>query len=737
MGRKVMMALMGLEIGGAETHVVELSKELHRQGYEVVVVSNGGVYERELTDAGIRCYHAPLHKRSAGRMLRSLWLLRGIIRKEKPDVVHAHARIPAFLCGILHRQMGFPFVTSAHWVFYVNRSLRRLTDWGERTVAVSDDIREYLKENYGVPDEHIFVTINGIDTEKFSPAVSGERVLCEFGFSPDRPTISYVSRMDESRALAARQLVEIAPRLRERLPDIQILIAGGGDVYDEISAKAQAVNDAAGERFVVMTGARTDVNEIVAAGDVFVGVSRAALEAMAAEKPVVVAGNEGYIGLFDESKLALAQESNFCCRGCPEPTGERLYEDLVHALCGMDGAQRAALGRYGREVIGQYYSVARMARDCERAYDEVLAAHTRVLVSGYYGFRNLGDDAILLALRGRVHQTLPGAQLSALSKRPEETRERCGVEAADRFSPLAVLREVKRCSVFISGGGSLLQDSTSTRSLLYYTSLIRMAKRRGKRVTFYANGIGPVRAEKNRTRVREAAELADLITLRDEESLRELRGMGVQNPNIYVTADPVYAMERGDRAEGARRLAALGLPEDRPIVGVSVRFAKGMDTDLEAFARFCDAAAARASIVFLVMQQGSDDAACAAVRERMREPSWVASAPYDPAGMMGMLACMDAVVSTRLHSIIFAARERVPVLGVVYDPKVSACLAALEMPSAGTLDAFDADAALTGLTELLDHRADYAALLDRTAGALEEKAMENDRWLMELLKGSI
>ena len=130
MGRKVMMVLMGLEIGGAETHVVELSKELHRQGYEAVVVSNGGVYERELTDAGVRCYHAPLHKRSVPLMLRSLRILRDVIRREKPDVVHAHARIPAFLCGILHRQMGFPFVTSAHWVFYVNSSLRRLTDWG-------------------------------------------------------------------------------------------------------------------------------------------------------------------------------------------------------------------------------------------------------------------------------------------------------------------------------------------------------------------------------------------------------------------------------------------------------------------------------------------------------------------------------------------------------------------------------------------------------------------------------
>ena len=101
MSKKVLMVLMGLEIGGAETHVVELSKELRREGWDVAVVSNGGVYERELTDAGIRCHRAPLHKRNVFLMLRSLRLLRRIIREEKPDVVHAHARIPAFLCGLL------------------------------------------------------------------------------------------------------------------------------------------------------------------------------------------------------------------------------------------------------------------------------------------------------------------------------------------------------------------------------------------------------------------------------------------------------------------------------------------------------------------------------------------------------------------------------------------------------------------------------------------------------------
>ena len=114
---KILMATMGLDIGGAETHIVELAKQLKQQGHDIAIVSNGGVYVPEITAAGIRHYEAPLHRRAFGAMLKSRGILRRVIAEEKPDVVHAHARIPAFLCGTLHKRMKFPFVTTAHWVF--------------------------------------------------------------------------------------------------------------------------------------------------------------------------------------------------------------------------------------------------------------------------------------------------------------------------------------------------------------------------------------------------------------------------------------------------------------------------------------------------------------------------------------------------------------------------------------------------------------------------------------------
>ena len=716
MSRKILMTLMGLDIGGAETHVVELSKELRRMGYDIAVASNEA--------AGVRHYQVPMHRRSPKLMLQSLLRLGRIIAQEKPDVVHAHARIPAFLCGLLRPWMRFPFITSAHWVFRVNGPLRLLTNWGQRTVAVSEDIKAYLWEHYKVPGEHVTVTINGIDTEKFSPAVSGRKVLEEMGLDPEKPVIACVSRLDESRAVAPRQLVEIVPRLRKVVPGLQALVAGGGDVYEEIKAKADEINAAEGF-CIAMPGPRTDINEIVAAGDLFVGVSRAALEAMAAAKPVVIAGNEGYLGLFTPDKLALAMESNFCCRGCPSSSRELLEKDILAALS-MDRTKLAELGAYGREVIGEHYSVRRMAEDCVGAYRQVWRCKS-VVLSGYYGFRNLGDDAILDAIARRIQAMEDPPRLTVLSNAPEETIQEYGVESVHRFSPLAVYRAIRHCDCFISGGGSLLQDETSAKSLLYYVSLIRAAELHKKPVMIFANGIGPVKRAKGRRMVKKCLDRADSITLREDSSRVELEHIGVSNPHIQVTADPVFLIESVPEPEARSLLEQAGVPEGaKRLIGVSLRPAKGLEEHLEALAQFCSQTAARfdAAVVFLDMQDPCDGEISRRVEAKMTVPVWH-FASRNAAEMMGVIRCMDAVVSMRLHTLIFSAKQRVPLLGIVYDPKVSAYLQMLDMPSAGSMEDFDPEYALGKLDALLKKLPAYQAHLEEAVPKFEAAAAGN------------
>ncbi len=729
--RTILMATMGMDIGGAETHIVELSKELNRRGYRVIVASNGGVYVPELEQAGIECVSVPMNRRSPWPMLQSLVKMRRLIKKERPDVVHAHARIPGFLCGILHKFMHFPFVTTAHWVFDTGGILGKLTNWGERTIAVSDDIKAYLWDNYGIPGEHVTVTINGIDTEKFSPAVSGAGVRRELNIPADAVCVSSVSRLDDSRAFAARCLIDIAPQLAQRFPGLHLLIAGGGDVYDELKAKADAVNAQVGYEMLHLPGARTDINEIVAAGDVFVGVSRAALEAMAGGKAVIIAGNEGYHGIFGPEKLDEAMLGNFCCRGLPACTPEGLLADLTELL--QSGpAVWAAQGTYNRQVIFDHYSVARMAEDALTAYRQVWRKKTAV-ISGYYGYHNLGDDAILLSIRRRLAALSDDVELVALSNAPDSTLEEYDVKAVQRFQPMQVRKAVKNADLLISGGGSLLQDRTSTRSLMYYLSVIRMALHYKKPVMLYANGIGPVSKSKNRRRVQAVVSKANCITLRDADSLQELEQMGVRSDAMTVTADPVFTLN-GIAPDAAREiLTAAEIPTDRPILAVSMRQSGKIAQAVPELARFCDEAAKTHTVLFILMQTPADSAVTEQIRSRMTAPSYVLETPGKPETMMGVIGLCNLVFSMRLHTVIFAAKQRVPVMGLVYDPKVASYLDLLHMPAVGTPETFRADDALRTFTDLADHQTEYAARLDVIARNLEQAAQENDRQLAALL----
>jgi len=742
---KILMATMALDIGGAETHIVELSKELARQGHEVLVASNGGVYVPELAEAGIRHFEVPMHRRDVGCILRSRKLMREIIRREKPEVVHAHARIPAFVCGSLQRRLKFPFVTTTHWVFESGGMLRYLTNWGQRTIAVSEDIKEYLMREYQMPAGQISVTINGIDTEKFSPAVDAAAVRSAWGLG-DSPVISYVSRMDEDRALVAKQLVALAPQLAAEIPDLRLLIAGGGNVFDEVKRSAEQANEQLGYPCVVMTGPCTNINEIVAAGSLFVGVSRAALEAMAAGKPVIVAGNEGYQGLLTPEGLSEAMAGNFCCRGMGDSRPERLLVDILAAWA-LSEEEKAGLGQYGRQVIFDNYSVRRMAEDAVAAYQKAGRRRYQVLLSGYYGFSNAGDDAILQSIHEGILSTSDQVDITVLSDNPASTTTQYGLAALPRFRFWTVLCALRRCDALVSGGGSLLQDRTSTRSILYYLWVMKGAQLLGKPVMLYANGIGPVQKSANRRRVRQVVDRATLVTLRDANSARELETMGVRRPALHVTADPVFNLTAASRERAQELLRSCGISTDKPFAVVSVRPWLGTEALFEDLAALCDYLNQRyeLQILFLPMQPAADVPASLQVGQHMLAPFCVlgdgaeqgqtaTESKLTPNELMAVLGEAQLCLAMRLHTLIFAAHMATPVLGLVYDPKVASYLEELDMPSAGDVSDFSLPQAKRFTDGLMDEYEAVRQRLQETSAALGKAALANDRLLLEMLE---
>jgi glycosyltransferase involved in cell wall biosynthesis len=368
----ILITTMRLDIGGAETHIVELAKGLSREGFNVIVASTGGVYEEELRSSNIKLYHVPLDNKKPHNVIKAYYQLKNIITDEKIDLVHAHARIPGFICGLLHKKMGFSFVTTAHGAWKTGYGLRYITNWGQRTVAISEDIRKYLLDNYKIEDESIKVTINGIDTDKFSAAVDYSDIMSELALSPEDKKLVYISRFDSDRSYIINKLLEIIPELAESIHNLKVIMVGSGNILASVKEKAQEINTKLGRNVVIVAGSRTDINKFASMADLFVGFGRSSLEALAAGRPLILAGNVGYIGILSESSLDDAVKSNFSGRGRDKAESNIFRDDIIKVLLDMSDKERKALGNFGRSLIENSYSVKRMVQDNIEVYMQLL-----------------------------------------------------------------------------------------------------------------------------------------------------------------------------------------------------------------------------------------------------------------------------------------------------------------------------------------------------------------------------
>jgi len=731
---KVLMCLMGLDIGGAETHVVELCRALASRGIDISVASSGGVYVAELESCGIKHFTVPLHNKNPKNIIKSYFLLKRIIKDNKFDVVHAHARIPAYICSLLKRRLKFPFVTTAHWVFVPSFPWNILTKWGDKTLAVSEDIRQYLIDNYNLPSNNITVTINGIDTEKFSRNVDYSDIAAEFDFSDAKNRIVYVSRMDESRSLAAHKLIECVPALCRDNPDLEVVIVGDGDDFDNVKRKADEANGKLGRRAIIITGGRTDINKFIASATVFVGVSRAALEAMAAEVPTIIAGNEGYIGIFDKSTLQAAMETNLCCRGCGDTTTEKLEKD-IRALLDMSVESLKEISEFGQAIVANDYSVERMANDAFVVYKQAITENrpVDVLISGYYGYRNSGDDALLKAMISSLRELKKDISITVLSQNPQETAKTYGVNSIYRFDFPKISRTLKQTKLLISGGGSLIQDITSNKSLMYYLWIIKRAVKNKAKVMLYSNGIGPIVFPKNRKRVAEALRRVDCITLRDENSRTVLEELGISTANVTVTADPAFYLESATSIEHV--LDGCGIKSEQKYCVISIRPWKNNDAEFEQkLAQICSYAQKKHGILplFIPMQQSVDFPICDSILKQADCGS-VLTKDLPIEEILGIISRAEFIIGMRLHTLIYAASMGVPVVGLVYDPKVGAFMDDVRQSYKQNVENVDVVAVQRYIDEIVEKRDEISEKLALVSKAAKEKALKTAEIAIEML----
>lgn len=658
---KILILTDQLNIGGAETHIVQLAKDLAAQNNEVMVASSGGVLVDCLQEQGI--LHFPLHLNTHSPL--RLWILRekirALIKSEGIEIAHAHARVPALvMCGV--KRLGCAEIVTVHAKFRSDPLRRIFSRWGEHCIAVSEDLRMYLHNIYGIPMQRITVIPNGIDFTVFSPKRSEG--------PPQTVRILFASRLDNDCSLGAELLCEIAPLLAEHLSNFAITIAGGGEKMPEIAQRAQKINHRLGFSCISVCGSVQDMPTLLREQDIFVGVSRAALEAAACGCAVILCGNEGYGGILTGERFWQASLTNFCARDSRKADMQSLLCDLLTLV--ESPKLREACVMDCHKLLKEQYDAAFVCRQTVNIYQKSLHTPPRITIAigGYFGCGNLGDDAILQAFIEYTREHYPDMHVLAFTKKPRKDTRRFGVRCYNRKNPFSLAAAFLRADAFLCGGGSLLQNVTGKFSLHYYLCMLRMAKLCGALPMLYAAGIGPLYGKHAQRITQKTLARCAYISLRDENSLRFLQGQKLDLAKLHLGADAALLLPVPPVFRTHALLKRIDVMQNQRYVCVCLKSGKytndSCQTIIAAVRMFCRKE--NLLPVFLPLDK-HDVFVNQSAAHRLGGKLFVADEPSD---ITAILQNAKFLITMRLHALILATTVSLPAVGIptADDPKI-------------------------------------------------------------------
>lgn len=376
----------------------------------------------------------------------------------------------------------------------------------------------------------------------------------------------------------------------------------------------------------------------------------------------------------------------------------------------------------------------------------------RIVISGYYGFRNSGDEAvlrsILLALEEQSSSQGIKIQPVVLSADPALTSSMYGVESVRRMHPGDLWNALKGCDGLISGGGSLLQDATGTKTIPYYTGVMKLAQLLGKPTFAYSQGIGPVNRRFMDPLIRGVMKRSAYVSVRDTESAALLGRIGVPVEMIEVVPDPVMGLPlpAGSEEEALRSSRnAEDMSSEPPLVGVSLRRWRSDGADLARAAEALVALSKRMPVRlrFLPFHTPSDIEASEQVMERLRGRLGIGSTAElaepgdDPQQMLLEVSRCDALFGMRLHALIYAAGQMVPMLGLSYDPKIDQFLGRLGLKAIGTTEQLDAEAFADAACQLLADKAGWRAKHKPAIDLLKQQSQKPAQQIVQYLRHTL
>ncbi|MDI6785365.1 MAG: glycosyltransferase [bacterium] len=365
---KLLFVLSQIELTGAETYAVSLTKKLKSKGYRIVFVSD------TLNSKNIGVPYYPLdldNRKSFVNRFRHIRFLCQMIRKERIDLIHAHSRASSWVAYFASRITNIPLVTTAHCIYPVHLSRKFLPCFGKKVIAICESVRDHLIKDLKVNPKDIFLIPNGIDIHRFRPNIDSA-VREEFDILREAKVISWIGRFSGPRGRIIEEVIgKVFPEILKVIPNLKLLIVAGGNRPFSLKSKVEAINHQFKQEIVKFTGLRSDIPQIYALSDLVIGAGRVAIEAMACGCPVLAVGENKFVGLINPQSIEEGIYNNFgdCCKS-EQVNWEGLTKTIMEIF--KDEKEANKLSQWGRKVTIDRFDLEKVTEEVEKVYEKAL-----------------------------------------------------------------------------------------------------------------------------------------------------------------------------------------------------------------------------------------------------------------------------------------------------------------------------------------------------------------------------
>jgi polysaccharide pyruvyl transferase CsaB len=742
---KVLHLIGGGDVGGAKVHVLSLVKELSKHIDVKIVSLRSGMFADDARSMGL-----DVEVVRSGNFAADIKKVVKIIDKGGYQIIHSHGSKANMFSIISKRFTKLPTVTTVHSDYkldYMHNTLKRLSFGSINTIAlryidyyigVSDNFKNMLISRKFNP-EKIFVVYNGIDFSKPTKGYNRSSFSDKYNLQLNKSdvVVGILARLYPVKNIGT--LLKAAKVALKHNPKLKFVIGGDGEdrKHLEEMASALGISDK-----VFFLGWIYDPDELMSVLDINVLTSisesfpYSILEGAKFKKATISSNVGGIPDLISHG-----------INGYLFNPGDYLrLADYIVELS-FNHKKRNEMGEKLYNIARVKFSISNMCKTQLDIYSSILQKENvktipkssyDVIISGYYGFKNIGDDAMLMGIIDSLKKYKSDVRAIVLSKDPVETKKLYGVDSIKRTSLDSVFKAMKNAKLFIYGGGNIIQDNTSTRSLFYYLGSIWLAKLMGLKVMFYANGIGPLNKKINMKLTKQIMNRVDTITLREKLSLEELICLGVDKPRIVLTADPALTVEMEPSIHTDKIFSEEGIELSGPYVGFSLRQWQGREKYEEVIAKTADYMIDKYGIkpVFIPMHNPGDLIVIESVVSKMKGKGYVIRKKYDVSQTMGIISKMEFLIGMRLHALIFAASLGIPIIGLVYEPKIEGFLQYVNQPSAGYVQHLEFDKLKELVDEFWHKRFEIAEQLKKDIIILKQKAFDSARIAVDLITGA-